>query len=305
MKNMTSFFLKIGFAFAITFSIAACNDRDNLSDAYGNFEAVEVTIAAQTSGEIMQFDIEEGEQLVAGQRLGFIDTIALSLRRSQLVAQRQAIFDRIPNLDAQVAVYLQQKENMKRDLKRIEKMYEEGAATQKQLDDITGQMEVIDRQVTAVKSQKQAVYSEMKSLEQQILLVDESIQKSLIINPMKGTVLTKYANAHEMAVPGKALYKIADLNPLKLKVYISGEQLPNLRLNDSVEVWIDRTATENRRLTGRVSQISDNAEFTPKIIQTKQERVNLVYAVTILVPNDGSLKIGMPAEVNFVKHPQP
>ncbi len=302
---MTRYILKILFVFAMTFSIAACNDRDNLSDAYGNFEATEVTIAAQASGEIIQFDLEEGDQLVAGQKLGFIDTIALNLRRSQLTAQRQAISDRIPNFDAQVAVYLQQKENMKRDLGRIQKMYEEGSATQKQLDDLTGQMEVIDRQVLVVKSQKQAVYSEMKSLEQQILLVDESIQKSLIINPVEGTVLTKYSNAREMAVPGKALYKIADLDPMKLKVYISGDQLPNVCLNDSVEVWIDRTATENRRLTGRVSYISDNAEFTPKIIQTKQERVNLVYAVTMLVPNDGSLKIGMPVEVNFVKYQEP
>jgi HlyD family secretion protein len=302
---MTKHILKGLFAFAIIVSIAACNDRDNLSDAYGNFEATEVTIAAQASGEIMQLDLEEGDQLVVGQNLGFIDTIALSLRRGQLSAQRQAIFDRIPNFDAQVAVYLQQKENMKRDLGRIQKMYEDGAATQKQLDDLTGQMEVTDRQVAVVKSQKQAVYSEMKSLEQQILQVDESIEKSLIINPVEGTVLTKYANAHEMAVPGKALYKIADLDPMKLKVYISGDQLSNVRLNDSVEVLIDRTVTENRRLTGRVSTISDNAEFTPKIIQTKQERVNLVYAVTILVPNDGSLKIGMPAEVNFLKHQQP
>jgi HlyD family secretion protein len=304
MKNMTKHILKGLFAFAIIFSTNACHDRDNLSDAYGNFEATEVTIAAQASGEIMQFDVQEGDQLAAGHKLGYIDTIALTLRRSQLAAQRQAISDRIPNFDAQVAVYLQQKENLKRDLGRFQKMFEEGAATQKQLDDITGQMAVTDRQVMVVKSQKQAVYSEMKSIEQQILLVNESIQKSQIVNPMEGTVLTKYANAHEMAVPGKALYKIADLDPLKLKVYISGDQLPNVRLNDSVEVWIDRTATENRRLTGRVSTISDNAEFTPKIIQTKQERVNLVYAVTILVPNDGSLKIGMPAEVNFLKHQQ-
>ncbi|NCA86838.1 MAG: HlyD family efflux transporter periplasmic adaptor subunit [Clostridia bacterium] len=305
MKTMTRHILKVSFAFAILFFLSACNDRDDLSDAYGNFEATEVAIAAQASGEIMQLDIEEGDQLTVGQKLGFIDTTALSLRRGQLTAQRQAIFDRIPNFDAQVAVYLQQKENVKRDLVRFKKMYEEGAATQKQLDDITGQMEVLDRQVAVVKSQKQAVYSEMKSLEQQILQVDESIEKSLIINPIEGTVLTKYANAHEMAVPGKALYKIADLDPMKLKVYISGDQLPGVHLNDSVEVLIDRTATENRRLTGRVSTISDNAEFTPKIIQTKQERVNLVYAVTILVPNDGSLKIGMPAEVNFLNRQQP
>ncbi|MCF8366288.1 MAG: HlyD family efflux transporter periplasmic adaptor subunit [Bacteroidales bacterium] len=279
--------------------LMACNSNEEKSDAYGNFESTEITVSAQASGEIMQFDLEEGNMLNAGQIIGWIDTTTLSLKKQQLKAQRQAVSSKIPNLQAQIAVYNQQKKNVVRDLDRVKKMLDEGAATQKQADDMAGQIEVIDKQILAVKSQESAVYSEINSIDKQKDQLNEAISKSVIINPTKGTILTKYVNAHEIAGSGKPLYKIADLTEMKLKVYVSGDQLPSVKIGNVAEVLIDKNATEKTRLTGKVSWISESAEFTPKIIQTKEERVNLVYAVKVLVKNDGSLKIGMPGEVNF------
>lgn len=279
--------------------LMACNTNEEKSDAYGNFESTEITVSSQASGQIMQFNLEEGDLLEAGKMIGWIDTTDLSLKKQQLQAQRQATSSKIPNLQAQIAVYNQQKKNVERDLERVKKMFQDGAATQKQVDDMSGQVDVIDKQILAVKSQESAVYSEIKSIDKQRDLVDEAIRKSIIINPIKGTVLTKYVYADEITGPGKPLYKIADLTEMKLKVYVSGDQLPGVKIGQEVEVLIDKNATENTKLTGKVSWISESAEFTPKIIQTKEERVNLVYAVKVLVKNDGSLKIGMPGELNF------
>jgi len=290
--------LKIAYLLPIIF-LAACNTNGKKSDAYGNFEATGVTISAEASGTLMQFDLEEGDILNTDTFIGWIDTTDLSLKKQQLRAQGQAIHSKIPNLQAQIEVYSQQRKNMAHDLERIQKMFADNAATQKQVDDMTGQIDVIDKQILAVKSQEATVYSETKAIAKQLDQVSETIRKSIIVNPINGTVLTKYVNSHETTIPGKPLYKIANLDEMKLKVYVSGNQLPNVKIGQEVEVIIDKTATENRTLTGKVSWISESAEFTPKIIQTKEERVNLVYAVKILVKNDGSLKIGMPGEVNF------
>lgn len=279
--------------------LLGCNNNSEKSDAYGNFEATEITVSAQASGEIMQFKLEEGDMLKKGQVIGYIDTTDLHLRKEQLKAQQQAIRSKIPNLEAQIAVYRQQRKNVVRDLDRVQAMYKDGAATQKQLEDMSGNVEVIDKQIDAVNSQKTAIYSEINTLTKQIAQVEESIDKAVIINPVKGTVLTKYVNAHEIATPGKPLYKIADLDLLKLKVYVSGDQLPNVKIGQEVTVLVDKNKTENRSMKGKVSWVSESAEFTPKIIQTKQERVNLVYAVKVLVKNDGGLKIGMPGEIRF------
>ncbi len=279
--------------------LASCNGNEDKSDAYGNFEAEEVTISAKASGEIMAFSLEEGDLLRAGQQIGWIDTTDLSLKKAQLIAQRNAIGAKIPSFDAQIAVYEQQRKNLHRDLERINKMYDEGAATQKQVDDLNGQVDVLNKQIEAVKSQQVAIYSEMETISKSIAQVEESIRKAIIKNPEKGTVLTKYVEQNELATIGKPLYKIANLDELKLKVYVSGNQLPNIKIGQEVEVLIDKTKTENKILQGKIIWISESAEFTPKIIQTKEERVNLVYAVKVLVKNDGSLKIGMPGEVEF------
>ena len=283
----------------LIFILASCNNNVDTSDAYGNFEAEETTISAMATGEIMALSLEEGDVLKSGQVIGWIDTTSLSLQKAQLKAQQKAIAAKIPSLDAQIAVFEQQHKNLQRDVKRINKMYDEGAATQKQVDDLAGQVEVTDKQADAVKAQKLAIYSEMEALNKTIDQVEESIRKAIITNPQPGTVLTKYVEQNEMATMGKPLYKLANLDALKLKVYVSGDQLPNIKIGQEVEVLIDKSKTENRSLKGKIIWISERAEFTPKIIQTKEERVNLVYALKVLVKNDGSLKIGMPGEVRF------
>ena len=291
---------KINLIAALTcITLLSCNRDNDRSDAYGNFEATEITISAQANGEIMQFNLGEGDFLKAGKFIGWIDTTALDLKRELLVAQIAAVKSRFPSLDAQVAVFEQQRINVMRDQERIGKMYEDGAATQKQLDDIAGQVDVIDKQIESVKAQKITIINEANAIQKQIAQVEDAVQKALIINPVNGVVLTKYVNEFEIAVPGKPLYKIAALDEMKLKVYISGDQLPSVKIGQEVEVLVDKNREENRKMSGTISWISESAEFTPKIIQTKEERVNLVYAMKVLVKNDGTLKIGMPGEVNF------
>jgi HlyD family secretion protein len=277
----------------------SCTGNDEKSDAYGNFEATEIVISAQASGELLQFDLKEGDFIKAGQMIGYIDTTKLVLQKQQLNAQSRATQTKFANLDAQVAVYQQQQSNVIRDKGRIQKMFNDGAATQKQVDDVQGQVDVIEKQIQSVETQKLAVNAELEVINKQIELVNESIKKSVINNPVDGIVLTKYTNAFEITGMGKPLYKIADLREMKLKVYVSGDQLPEIKVGQMVEVLVDKNKTENKTFNGTISWISESAEFTPKIIQTKKERVNLVYAVKILVKNDGSLKIGMPGEVNF------
>jgi len=280
-------------------TLISCKGNEKTSDAYGNFEATEITISAQATGEIMQFDLEEGNLLQAGQIIGWIDTTDLSLKKAQMSAQKEAVTSKIASLDAQIAVYQQQKTNVLRDKERVEKMFQDGAATQKQVDDIAGQIDVIDKQIKSVKAQETSVHSEAATVQKQIAQVVESIRKSTITNPSEGVVLTKYVNAHEIATMGKPLYKFADLREMKLKVYVSGNQIAQVKIGQEVEVLVDEDSQTNRKLSGIVSWLSESAEFTPKIIQTKEERVNMVYAVKVLVKNDGSLKIGMPGEVNF------
>jgi len=280
-------------------ALISCKGNEKTSDAYGNFEATEITISAQATGEIMQFDLEEGNLLQAGQIIGWIDTTDLSLKKAQMTAQKEAVTSKIASLDAQIAVYQQQKTNVLRDKERVEKMFQDGAATQKQVDDIAGQIDVIDKQIKSVKAQETSVHSEAATVQKQIAQVVESIRKSTITNPSEGVVLTKYVNAHEIATMGKPLYKFADLREMKLKVYVSGNQIAQVKIGQEVEVLVDEDSQTNRKLSGIVSWLSESAEFTPKIIQTKEERVNMVYAVKVLVKNDGSLKIGMPGEVNF------
>jgi len=280
-------------------ALISCKGNEKTSDAYGNFEATEITISAQATGEIMQFDLEEGNLLQAGQIIGWIDTTDLSLKKAQMSALKDAVTSKIASLDAQIAVYQQQKTNVLRDKERVEKMFQDGAATQKQVDDIAGQIDVIDKQIKSVKAQETSVHSEAATVQKQIAQVVESIRKSTITNPSEGVVLTKYVNAHEIATMGKPLYKFADLREMKLKVYVSGNQIAQVKIGQEVEVLVDEDSQTNRKLSGIVSWLSESAEFTPKIIQTKEERVNMVYAVKVLVKNDGSLKIGMPGEVNF------
>jgi len=288
----------------VSLMFSSCRNSNNLSDAYGNFEAVQVTISAESAGKIHFLNVEEGSQPDSGTIVAVIDTTDLYLKKLQLQAQKKAVAVRKSTIESQVAVQQQQKANLLVEKNRLTRLIADKAATPKQLDDMNGAIDLVDKQVENIKTQNAGVTDEMNVIDRQIAQVNESIRKCYIRNPVKGTVLNKFAEAGEIAAPGRALYKIADLSVMELKVYISGTQLPGVKQGQQVEVLIDKDRKTNRKLSGVVSWISPKAEFTPKIIQTKEERVNLVYGVKIRVPNDGSLKIAMPAEVNFTSKNQ-
>ena len=283
----------------IAIVFVACTNNNKISDAYGNFEVDDIIISSEANGKLLLFSVEEGKKLTIGKLVAAIDSTDFVLKRKQLKAQKKAISSRIENIQSQIEVQKQQKINLRRDKKRIENLIKDGAATQKQLDDINGKIDLIDRQIESIKTQNVSVTTELEVINTQILQIEESIRKCNIINPVDGVVLEKYAEASEITAFGKPLYKIADVDEMILRIYVSGSQLPHIKIGQEVEVLIDETDKTNRQLSGIISWISESAEFTPKIIQTKEERVNMVYAVKVKVKNDGSLKIGMPGEVNF------
>ncbi len=281
--------------------LTGCSDNGNKSDAYGNFETTEVLVSAEAAGKLIAFNVEEGSTIEARTFAGCIDTVQLSLKRLQLSASRQSVSSRSANVLAQIEVLEEQKRVALTEKNRLENLLKENAATQKQLDDVSGQIKVIDKQIVSIETQNNPILSDLRSFDAQIAQVSDQIQKSVIVNPVRGTVLTKYAEPNEVVAYGKALYKIADVSTMFLRVYVSGGQLPQIKIGQKVQVLIDKNKNENKAMEGEVSWISSKAEFTPKIIQTKEERVNMVYAVKVRVLNDGSLKIGMPGEANFAK----
>ncbi len=288
------------FAAALLGVLASCNRGKNQADAWGTFEADEVTVSSMANGKLLQFRVEEGQQLDSAQQVGFVDTTDLWLKKRQALEQRNATGSRVSDLDAQLAVQEQNKANLLVEKKRIENLFKDGAATQKQVDDINSALNLADRQISVVKSQYSGVNSQVGSVSEQIAQLEESIRNSYIINPIKGTVLTKFAEQDEVVTFGKPLYKIADIREINLRVYVSGAQLPHIKLGDKVDVFYDKDEKTNTQTSGIVTWISETAEFTPKTIQTKEERVNLVYAVKVRVQNDGSMKIGMPGEIRFM-----
>lgn len=281
----------------------ACNPADR-SDAYGNFEAVEVTVSSQANGQILFLDILEGGQVGTGDTVGLVDTTDLFLKREQLFRNKAVMDARLKSIRAQINVQEQQKKNLMVEKERLNRLFADGAATQKQMDDMNGSLDLLHQQIEATWVQEESFFAEQASLDIQIRQVDESISKCWIISPTAGTVLAKYAEAGEVTGFAKPVFRLADLSVMELKVYISGDQLPHLKIGDEVGVLVDKDRREMTRLSGMVSWISANAEFTPKTIQTREERVNLVYAAKVLVPNDGTLKIGMPGEINFLQKEQ-
>lgn len=278
----------------------ACQQNNKVADAYGNFETTEVTVSAEIAGKIQSLQVTEGQTLQQGQYVGLIDTTQLYLKKQQLQAQARTIQSRSPGVTSQVAVLLEQKSNAEKELKRFQALAQEGAATQKQVDDLQAQVAVLERQIQSARTQQDPLVSEQQMIQTQIAQVEEQLQDAKIQAPITGRVLLKIAEPGEMATIGTPLFQMASLDTLQLKVYISGSQLAQVKLGQEAEVLIDSSADAYKKLRGIVTWISDQAEFTPKVIQTKEERVDLVYAVKVRVPNDGSLKIGMPGEVNFL-----
>jgi HlyD family secretion protein len=289
--------------FLLTLSIISCRNNKNEYDASGSFEAQEIIISAESTGVIRQFEIEEGQELTKGQVIGYIDTTQLRLKKKQLESQISAILSRNPQAKVQIAALELQLKQANRELSRVENLNKAGAATQKQLDDASSQVTILESQLEALKSSLSVTISSLSAettpVKMQIAQLEDQIAKSRLTSPVSGTVLLKYANENEMAVAGKPLYKIADVSSLILRVYITGDQLPLIKLNQQVKVMVDNGSKTYKEYSGVIEWISSKSEFTPKTIQTKDERANLVYAVKIRVPNDGYLKIGMYGEVKF------
>jgi HlyD family secretion protein len=279
--------------------MGACKNGEKKSDAYGNFEATETIVSSEMAGKLLSMNAKEGNLLEPGKLIAQIDTTELYLKKLQTVAQLTASETKKQNVSAQINVFKEQKKNVQITQQRIAKMYADKAATQQQFDDINGQVNVLDKQISATNTQFQLIGSEMEVIKKQLDLLNEQLLKCRIISPVKGTVLETYLETGELATPGKPVLKMADLSNLELKVYVSGAQLSKVKLGNEVKVLIDSDAKEMQSLNGKITWISSESEFTPKIIQTKEERVKLMYAVKILVPNDGTLKIGMPGEVVF------
>ncbi|NVO01460.1 MAG: HlyD family efflux transporter periplasmic adaptor subunit [Bacteroidetes bacterium] len=279
--------------------LISCSRKAEKSDAYGNFESTEITISAEGTGKLEAFGITEGQVLKADSVLGFIDTTDLYLKKLQLMAQRKSVSSRKNSISTQIDVQNQQTANLIVEKNRLEKLIKDGAATSKQLDDLNANLLLINKQISNIQSQGTSIPSDVEALNKQIEQINASIKKCIIKNPINGTVLNKYAEANEFVTLGKSLYKVANLEEMNLRVFVSGSQLPQLKLGQKVEVLIDSNEKENKKYEGIISWISSSAEFTPKIIQTKEERVNLVYAVKVKVKNDGFIKIGMPGEINF------
>jgi HlyD family secretion protein len=281
------------------FAILSCNRNGNDVDAFGNFEAVETTISSEISGRIVFLGINEGDNLDAGELVAQIDTTNLFLQKQKLIAQKTAVSSKFPSLVAQVEIYQEQINSLEKEKHRITQLLEDGAATQKQLDDVNGQINVINKQIENVKSQNVPIFAELEVIDASIELLNDQISRATILNPISGTVLNKFAEQHELIAPGRSLYKIANLNEITLRAYISETQLSEISIGDTVKIGFDNNR-DMEYCEGVVYWISSKAEFTPKIIQTREERVNLVYAIKIRISNDaGKLKIGMPAEVYF------
>lgn len=284
------------FTFLILINLVACNKNNDKADGYGNFEATEVTISAEASGKIEYLNLEEGAIVAPNTQVGLIDTIQLYLSKQQLFASKNTIASKSGNVLSQTAVLNEQLKTTLTEQKRIQNMFAENAATKRQVDEINGKVNVLHEQIKSIKTQEAPISNEQKSIDVQIEKINDQIQKCKITSPFQGTVLAKYSEENEITNFGKPLYKLADLTTMTLRVYISEKQLNQIKVGQKVTVKID-TQEDMKSYPGTISWIASSAEFTPKIIQTKEERANLVYAVKVNVKNDGSLKIGMPAEM--------
>ncbi len=299
--------------------LTACKNGNGNADASGTFEANEVIVSAESSGKLTSFTVEEGQLIAKDSVVGTVDATNISLQKEQVESSIQALGEKTADvspqvklLEDQLAVQQSQLNNLLHEQGRIQNLLKQDAATGKQLDDINAQVEVAKRSMNVtrqqiqvqqnnVATQNRSILSEGKPLQKRVAQLEDQLKKSTIINPVSGTVLTKYAEQGEITSAGKALYKIADLSTITLRAYITGTQLSQVKLGQAVKVLVDDGAKKYKEFAGTITWISDKAEFTPKTIQTKEERANLVYATKIKVKNDGYLKIGMYGEVKFAQ----
>ncbi len=282
----------------------ACNYNHDESDAYGNFSATEILLTSEANGKVLKKNITEGDMVDSGVCAYVIDTVQNHLKKRELSARKKSVLAKKSNVAAQIAVLEIQKQAVKEDLGRIEKMLEDGAASKKQWDDLNNKLQIMEKQIIQVKTNYLSIDAEAKAIDAGIDQVEELIGRAIVRTPLRGTILDTYAEPGETVSLGKPLLKIADLEVMELKAYFSGNQLPLLKIGEKVEVFADDGSGGLHSFEGKISSIASHAEFTPKIIQTREERVNLVYAVKILVKNDGTLKMNMPGEVRLLSEKQ-
>ena len=294
---------RIVFALATVALLAACNSNKSKYDTEGFFESTEITISAQASGNIMALDIREGDNIDEDVVVGYIDTTQLHLSKLQLAKNVESINSNRPDIKKQIASLESQIKKLTKERSRIENMLRDGAATTKQLDDIESQIEFVNNQLVAQKSSLTkstlSLDAQTLSIETQIDIIDDKLEKSKIKSPIAGTVLTKYAQAGEFTAVGKPLFKIADLENVYLHAYVTSAQLSNIKLGDKVTVCADFGGDNIREYSGTIEWIAAKSEFTPKNIQTDNERENLVYAIKVAVANDGYIKLGMYGGIKF------
>ena len=287
----------------LALAMTACGKGNKVYDASGVFESTEVTVSAEGNGKIMSLDLQEGDRLEAGAVVGCIDTVQLYLSKIQLEASRRAVGSGRLNISRQIAALESQIAKQRQELDRFTKLEQAGASNRKQVEDIQAQLDILERQLAAQKESLQNTNSNVSgqadALEAQMAQLEDRIRKCVITSPVSGTILAKYSEAGELAVQGRALFKVADLESIRLRAYITADQLTNVKLGQAVKVYADQGTSGRKEYDGTLIWTSDKAEFTPKTIQTRAERANLVYAVKIAVKNDGLIKLGMYGEVKF------
>jgi HlyD family secretion protein len=318
-------FRSVFFAVLLAFAFAGC-EGENGPDAHGNFEADAVTVSSEAGGQLLRFDVEEGDRLPAGALgrlappdplpsmgiqdsqeeaarravVGLVDTTSLALQRRELKARRQSVRSKMTSVRAEVDVLSEQLRAARRELERIRTLRKGDAAPARQVDQAEDQVRVLEKRIAATRTQTASLRDEIEAVNERIAQVNERIRKSRIVNPVAGTVLATYVEEGEVVRTGEPLYKIADLDTLTLRAYVSGAQLSTVTIGQQAQVLVDDGPEQQRSLSGRVTWIAEEAEFTPTPIQTKEERVDFVYAVKLHVPNpDGAIKVGMPGDVMF------
>lgn len=295
---------KITFLFALVM-LFACSNHSKQSDASGSFEATEIVVSSEANGKLLELNFEEGQTVKDGDLLGRVDSTQLYLKRLQILSNVSAVGKRRLDVNKQIAAIEEQIAVQQRERQRAERLIAAKSGNQKLLDDINASIAVLEKQLAAQKSTLEnsnaSITDERSALELQVAQLDDQLSKTRIVSPANGTVLAKYAEAGELTAAGKPICKIADLSKMILRAYITSAQLTQIKLGQQVNVSTDFGETESRQYAGNIVWISDKSEFTPKTIQTKDERANLVYAIKIAIPNDGYLKIGMYGDVFFTE----
>jgi HlyD family secretion protein len=281
----------------------SCTPKNETADATGSFEAIETIISSEASGKLMQFTAHEGDEVKEGQQIGYIDSTQLHLTRLQLLQSQKALLSGRPDINTQLEALESELDNATADKKRIENLVKGEVASQKQLEDANTRIAVLRSKIAAQKSMLNTsttnLNEQARTVNLQLAQIEDQLRKCKILNPVSGTILSTYVNAFEMTMVGKPLYKVTDLSTIELRAYITQDQFSKIKVGQPAKVLVDAETGNMKTYEGSISWINSKAEFTPKTIQTKDERANLVYAIKVSVKNDGLLKIGMYGEVKF------